>query len=513
MENKINQQGPSQKVINQKLNNTDEKYSSPIVDMQKSLQKGPRRFVGSSHKAGWMNSLKKHQEDYKAQIGEVFGDKKKLSLSKLDQHHENKRKINLQKFYKQMLDKQVELKKSREVEKRAKEIREDIFTASLGNSMTKGLDIDSKFQKFGNPMEYDGICAYNNKTIDCLPHEWNEPGMRYLRKSMSSTNKGAKFMKDPQVSGSYLKRSVDNSLTRYNDAPVGYRKQTLDKNQGKRSMLEPLLNCDTRRKIRKQMVQSYKIELDKQRARKQVKPQDLLDTYEYDETMAVAEQRSQAYPINQNGAFVRDSEYDKQITKFIERDMAIDNYYKKEMFDEDVFKRRDLRSKIKKLTSNYANQQRNLSGMRNSNSQKHRLGNASRTPQVQNELTHKNPYQNPGDLKTREKGFHKQNSKEAYDIKEGANHMRSNMGSRDERLKVPKSISQKAPHHPPSSISYPINEPVPATVGRYMENEGSKRKRLLQASNQINTGNPFAKLQLPAQEAYIAKHLGMFKPY
>lgn len=111
-------------------------------------------------------------------------------------------------------------------------------------------------------------------------------------------------------------------------------------------MLEPLMNIDTRRNIRKQMSHNYKHELDKQLAKKQIKPQDVYHKYSFDEGMAVTDERSQAYPVNQNGSFVRDFDYDRQITKFIERDMAIDNNYKKEVFDEDAFKRRHLQAKI-----------------------------------------------------------------------------------------------------------------------------------------------------------------------
>ena len=100
------------------------------------------------------------------------------------------------------------------------------------------------------------------------------------------------------------------------------------------------------------MAQNYKFELDKQLARKQVKPQDMLDNYEYDESMAFQNQRTQAFPVNQNGTFVRDQEYDNMIQKFIARDISIDSNYKKEMFDEDAFKRRNLRSKIVIYLSN-----------------------------------------------------------------------------------------------------------------------------------------------------------------
>jgi hypothetical protein len=61
-----------------------------------------------------------------------------------------------------MLDKQVELKKNRKMNKMIQEFKEDQFI--IGNE------------------EKQVQTTYKNKTIDVLPHEWNEPGMRYLRK-------------------------------------------------------------------------------------------------------------------------------------------------------------------------------------------------------------------------------------------------------------------------------------------------------------------------------------------
>ncbi|CAI2361674.1 unnamed protein product [Moneuplotes crassus] len=523
MEDKTHLRDPNEASINPKLHNTDEKYSSPVVDRHDDLDNGPRRFVGSNHKAGWMNARTDQKDDFNRLNGGLFGDNK-INLQKFNKYTDNKRKANYQNFYKKMLDKQIELKRNREMETRVKEMREDVFAASLGKSSTNKFNIDPKFQNFRNPMEYDSVGAYNNKTIDCLPHEWNEPGMRYLRKSMSTTNNGSNFRKDSHSRG-LVNKSVDHSLTRYNAPPsMRYKKHSYNQGDGKRSMLEPLMNIDTRRNIRKQMTQNYKYELDKQVAKKQAKPQDIYCKYSFDEGMAVTDERSQAYPVNQNGSIVRDSDYDRQITKFIERDMAIDNNYKKEIYDEDAFKRRDLRAKIKNLTSTYSNQQRMNSAMKYSNSHRDYYDSPMKTPQVhQRKSSHKQ-----GDLKLREKIYSKRASKESNKTRADSQNMRSNVGSRDERLKVPKSLSDKkaiskpkndAPQnnksveHINKAITNQINESAPEPPGSFIETEGSRRKRLLQVSNQVNSGNPFAKLKMPTNEAYMAKHLGMFRPF
>lgn len=54
-----------------------------------------------------------------------------------------------------MLDKQIELKRNREMDTRVKEMREDIFAASLGKSNTNPFSIDESTQKYRNPIGYD----------------------------------------------------------------------------------------------------------------------------------------------------------------------------------------------------------------------------------------------------------------------------------------------------------------------------------------------------------------------
>jgi hypothetical protein len=60
-----------------------------------------------------------------------------------------------------MLDKQVQLKKNREMNKRIQEFKEDLLISSMDKSINT---------------------AYNNKTIDTPPNEWNDPRMRYTDK-------------------------------------------------------------------------------------------------------------------------------------------------------------------------------------------------------------------------------------------------------------------------------------------------------------------------------------------
>jgi len=99
-----------------------------------------------------------------------------------------------------MLDKQVQLKHNREKDKRISEVKEDILIATIGKP------------------KIHQITAYTNKTVDCLPHEWNEPGMRYLRKSLSSMENPNNKVANPPSSNLFaLNKSMDHSLSVYNE--------------------------------------------------------------------------------------------------------------------------------------------------------------------------------------------------------------------------------------------------------------------------------------------------------
>lgn len=78
----------------------------------------------------------------------------------------------------------------------------------------------------------------------------------------------------------------------------------------------------------------------------------MLDNYEFDMDIILHNESSLVFPINQNGAFVRDINYDKQIQKFIARDFMIDKNYKMEIYDDQAFKRSDLKSKMVWIYSN-----------------------------------------------------------------------------------------------------------------------------------------------------------------
>ena len=94
------------------------------------------------------------------------------------------------------------------------------------------------------------------------------------------------------------------------------------------------------------MVKNYKKELDQQLARKEQKPQDLLDNYEFDQKTVIQNKGTQSFPINNPGRFLRDIDYDKALQKFLINDQFIDKNYSKERYDDEVFKRRNLRTKL-----------------------------------------------------------------------------------------------------------------------------------------------------------------------
>jgi len=62
---------------------------------------GPRKYLGSHHKSGWMNVLKRHKDDYKAQVNDVFTSGR-INLGRVQVNDENKRKANFQNFYKKV---------------------------------------------------------------------------------------------------------------------------------------------------------------------------------------------------------------------------------------------------------------------------------------------------------------------------------------------------------------------------------------------------------------------------
>ena len=209
------------------------------------------------------------------------------------------------------------------------------------------------------------------------------------------------------------------------------------------------------------MAKNYKHELDKQWARQQTKPQDLLDNYEFDPNILIHNESTQAFPIYQNGTFVRDAQYDKEIQKFIARDFVIDQNYKKEMYDENAFKRRNLHSKmvkffIGKITNNFRNKlttnykkYNNETEMRHSQSQGNDITlkcieNYGRvdwavTPNKINQKIQPITAKKPSGFKLREKIFSKRNARQGKTQEDGSNKIGSRIASRDDRLKAPKS--------------------------------------------------------------------------
>jgi hypothetical protein len=63
----------------------------------------------------------------------------------------------------------------------------------------------------------------------------------------------------------------------------------------------------------------------------------------------ISNEHSQAFPINQTGTFLADHVYDTAMKKFFANDGLIDNNFNVNNYDDDVFKRRDLKSKLAKV--------------------------------------------------------------------------------------------------------------------------------------------------------------------
>lgn len=167
---------------------------------------------------------------------------------------------------------------------------------------------------------------------------WNR-GFAIPSKSTSSLNRQNEHNGSPAAYSniSVLNKSHGNMTSIYNS--------------GKKAMLAPLQNEEYRKDMRKEMNRYYKQELDQQWARKEVRPQDILDNYQQDDNLAIHNEHTQAFPINSSGTFLADHDYDNAMKKFFVRESIIDANFISENYDDDVFKRRDLRSKLAKVNS------------------------------------------------------------------------------------------------------------------------------------------------------------------
>jgi hypothetical protein len=218
----------------------------------------------------------------------------------------NKRKYNLQHVYKEILDKQVEVKQNRQLKKRIQEIKDDHYM------------LDQR--------PYKEISALNS-TLDCLPHEWNDPGMRYLRRSGISLGQKSEYVNN-QSNVFAVNKSLDHGLSLYSD--------------GKKTMLEPLQNYDTRKNFRKEMVKNYKQLLDDQLAHKEKIQNDMVEGNDIKMLEKFVNNQKLDSPIMFPGTQVGDQGYDKGLNRFFQLERMMNQDMDVENFDDDVFKRRNL---------------------------------------------------------------------------------------------------------------------------------------------------------------------------
>ena len=92
-----------------------------------------------------------------------------------------------------MLDKQIEVKKNREQKRKVEDL------------------LQEKYIIDGFEPQYSFV---QNDKLDYLPHEWNDPGIRYLRKSMSSIDSSG-MSRGSGPGSELLNRSVDHEMSVY----------------------------------------------------------------------------------------------------------------------------------------------------------------------------------------------------------------------------------------------------------------------------------------------------------
>ena len=92
-----------------------------------------------------------------------------------------------------MLDKQIEVKRNREIKRKMEELQQEKY-------IVDGFEPQYSFVQNGK--------------LDYLPHEWNDPGMRYLRKSMSSVDNSEISQGNTPNSG-VLNRTLDQGMSVY----------------------------------------------------------------------------------------------------------------------------------------------------------------------------------------------------------------------------------------------------------------------------------------------------------
>lgn len=247
-------------------------------------------------------------------------------------------------------------------------------------------------------------------------------------------------------------------------------------------------------------------------------------------------------PIHFTGSPVGDLGYDKGLNRFIQLESLMTKAMDSSNYDDDVFKRRNLshikNKELMKHADNYPTKEDSIKNNR---------------PISKSQVKLKPNYQisNPkvSEFRLRERGYSNQhsNGKERY----AQQNDRLKLISRDERLKVPKSshfqnvrqllkekVVNKSENSDPkkaaavaaksskklnNTVDDPYNavlndmrlveksdkKPQAAVVNQLFEGVGSRRKRLLQISNQTCFENPFLKSRMPSNAKYISQHLGM----
>ena len=311
-----------------------------------------------------------------------------------------------------------------------------------------------------------------------MPHEWNDPGARYLRKSWSSTQNSNGFQRQQEYQ-QQQRRSVNNSF------------QT---GSGKKTMLEPLQNYGSREKFRRQMVKDYKKSLDEQIAHKAYSNDDLVQGNDMKMLEKFINSPQISKTLHFQGLLTGDDKYDQTIDKFVKQDRKRDQTFDPEIYDDDVFKKRDHAYIQKRMVTQMLakNQEPNIRS-------NHRL-------------------------QLREKEFGSKPvaySKPPNNRYNGSNLMPRQLASRDERLRAPRSShSQNNKNRLKSSHLLMMSAPDLNVVkqqqqqinngfksdnpyqsnaqGKYdhtYENLGSKKKKLLQVSNMMSKAQPFSNFQ------------------
>ena len=112
-----------------------------------------------------------------------------------------------------MLNRQVEVKHDRELKRKMEDLKQEKYIVANEESQQRTM-----------------------VGIDYLPHEWNDPGLRYLRKSMSSTAKLKSIEQNYANRAGVLNRSLDQDMLAYSS--------------GKKTMLEPLQNYESRKNFK-----------------------------------------------------------------------------------------------------------------------------------------------------------------------------------------------------------------------------------------------------------------------